>query len=121
MSAHVVPDSFIGSLILSELWRPIAKWYLRFAYNRARLIIAVSPMVKTELEKIGVSSRIEVLCNSINRERFKKDDALKTQQKNYRFHLMHLSSPVLAKFSPEKELLILLRQPNSVRILLSFG
>ncbi|HAR62674.1 MAG: glycosyltransferase family 1 protein [Candidatus Margulisiibacteriota bacterium] len=74
VSAHVVPDSFIGSLILSELWRPMAKWYLKYVYSRARMIIAVSPVVKTELEKIGIKTEINVLCNSVNRVKFKADN-----------------------------------------------
>ena len=36
VSAHVVPDSFIGSLIFSRLWQPFAKMYLKFCYNRSK-------------------------------------------------------------------------------------
>jgi len=79
VSAHVVPDSFIGSLIFSTLWRPLARWYLRFIYNRAKLVIAVSPMVKEELEKIGVTSNIEVLCNSVDRQKFKPNPTLRAK------------------------------------------
>ncbi len=82
VSAHVVPDSFIGSLILSELWRPLAKWYLKWVYSRARVVVAVSPIVKKELEKIGVQSEIQVLCNSVNREKFKPDPALRSLFRN---------------------------------------
>lgn len=77
VSAHVVPDSFIGSLILSEWWKPIAKWYLKLAFNRAKLVIAVSPMVKVELEKINVKTPIKVLCNSVDREKFKPNSELR--------------------------------------------
>ncbi|MGC6368069.1 MAG: glycosyltransferase family 4 protein [Candidatus Marinamargulisbacteria bacterium] len=77
VSAHVVPDSFIGSLIFSRLWRPLAKLYLRYVYNRAREVIAVSPFVKMELEKIGVKSKIHVLCNSVDRQKFKQDDGMR--------------------------------------------
>jgi 1,2-diacylglycerol-3-alpha-glucose alpha-1,2-galactosyltransferase len=79
VSAHVVPDSFIGSLIFSELWRPLAKWYLKFVYSRASLVIAVSPVVKTELEKIGVKTKIAVLCNAVNRQKFKPDAAARAE------------------------------------------
>ncbi len=77
VSAHVVPDSFIGSLILSELWRPIAKQYLKYVYNRSKEVIAVSPVVKTELEAIGVRSKIHVLCNSVNRQKFSQSNELR--------------------------------------------
>jgi 1,2-diacylglycerol-3-alpha-glucose alpha-1,2-galactosyltransferase len=73
VSAHVVPDSFIGSLIFSRLWRPMARWFLKFVYNRAALVLAVSPTVKRELEKIGVKTPIRVLCNSVDRHKFKPD------------------------------------------------
>ena len=84
VSAHVVPDSFIGSLILSELWRPIAKWYLKFAYNRSKSVIAVSPFVKDELQSIGVKSEINVLCNSVDREKFvfNESERLRLRQKH---------------------------------------
>lgn len=79
VSAHVVPDSFIGSLIFSKLWQPLAKMYLKFVYSRARMVIAVSPVVKTELEKIGLKTEINVLCNSVDRNKFKQDTNLRKQ------------------------------------------
>ncbi len=79
VSAHVVPDSFIGSLIFSKLWQPLAKQYLRYVYNRSKEVLAVSPQVKIELEKIGVASKINVLCNSVNRKKFKVDEQLRDQ------------------------------------------
>lgn len=73
LSAHVVPDSFIGSLILSRLWKPLMQLHLLTMYNRARMVIAVSPLVKEELVKLGVKSEMHVLCNSVDREKFKPD------------------------------------------------
>ena len=78
VSAHVVPDSFIGSLVFSEWWRPIAKWYLKLVFNQANRVIAVSPVVKEELEKIKVKTPIEVLCNSVDRKKFKKNEKKRT-------------------------------------------
>jgi len=79
MTAHVIPDSFKGSLIAWRLWMPLAKFYLKFAYNSADLVLAVAPHVKTELENIGVRSRIEVLTNPVNGRRFYWDPALRAQ------------------------------------------
>ncbi|MGE4169385.1 MAG: glycosyltransferase family 4 protein [Candidatus Margulisiibacteriota bacterium] len=79
VSAHVVPDSFIGSLIFSTLWQPLAALYLKWVYNLSGMVIAVSPVVKTELEKLGVRGRIEVLCNSVNRDKFKVNVLLRKQ------------------------------------------
>ena len=79
VSAHVVPDSFIGSLIFSRLWKPLAKQYLKFIYDRASVVVAVSPVVKEELTKIGVKARIEVLCNSVDRVKFRSDEAYRSE------------------------------------------
>lgn len=66
VSAHVVPASFVGSLILARYWLPIARLYLRWFYNRADLVIAVSETTKHELEEMGVKKPIRVLYNSID-------------------------------------------------------
>jgi 1,2-diacylglycerol-3-alpha-glucose alpha-1,2-galactosyltransferase len=84
VSAHVVPDSFIGSLIFSKLWQPLAKMYLKYVYSLSDMVVAVSPMVKEELEKINVKSDIKVLCNSVDREKFKPDpEARKKMRKKF--------------------------------------
>jgi 1,2-diacylglycerol-3-alpha-glucose alpha-1,2-galactosyltransferase len=70
MTAHVVPGSFIGSLALAKYWAPISDWYLKFSYNSADLVLCVAPQVKRDLEKIGVSTRMEVLTNPVNGDRF---------------------------------------------------
>lgn len=73
ISAHVVPESLIGSLILSELWLPLFSKYLRYYYNLADCVIAVSPKVKEELEIFGVKTPIYTVPNPINLERFYPD------------------------------------------------
>lgn len=70
VSAHVVPDSFIGSLIAAQLWRPLAKWYLRWFYNKADLLLAVSAQTQRELQELGVTAPIEVLHNSVDTARY---------------------------------------------------
>ena len=73
ISAHVVPDSFVGSLVLSEYWLSASAKYLKFVYNRANLVLAVAPRVKGELEEMGVKSRIEVFPNPIDLSKFKRN------------------------------------------------
>jgi 1,2-diacylglycerol-3-alpha-glucose alpha-1,2-galactosyltransferase len=103
VSAHVVPDSFIGSLIFSRLWRPLAKHYLKFVYNSARMVIAVSPVVKAELEKLGVTSKINVLCNSVNRSKFKQDpEARKILRKKYNISEKDLVVLCVGQIQPRK-------------------
>jgi 1,2-diacylglycerol-3-alpha-glucose alpha-1,2-galactosyltransferase len=72
ISAHVVPDSFVGSLALARLWKPMAGWYLRFFYNRADTVLAVSEQTKRELEQLGVKAPIEVVHNFIDTSRYKQ-------------------------------------------------
>ncbi|HET8690267.1 MAG TPA: glycosyltransferase [Candidatus Saccharimonadales bacterium] len=74
-SAHVVPASFVGSLILAKWWLPLAKIYLCWFYNRADLVLAVSDETKRELVKLGVRKPIEILYNSIDTEAYKKTTA----------------------------------------------
>ena len=75
VSAHVVPDSFIGSLALAKYWRPLAVWYLRYFYNRADLVVAVSAEAKRDLERMGVHRPIALLYNFIDTARYKKGTA----------------------------------------------
>lgn len=79
ISAHVIPDSFVGSIVLARYWYWEAKMYLRFLYNRADLVLAVAPKVKDELQKIGVNKRIEVFPNPIDTKVFKKDKKLRIE------------------------------------------
>ena len=74
VTAHVVPNSFVGSLALAKLWLPLAKIYLRYFYNQAKAVIAVSPEVKKELIALGVKQKIYILSNSVNLDKFKKDE-----------------------------------------------
>lgn len=73
ITAHVIPDSFVGSIVGSHLWLPLARWYLKVFYGLAEHIIAVSPDVKKELESMGITKPISFLPNSVNLEKFKPD------------------------------------------------
>lgn len=79
VSAHVIPDSFVGSLKGTKYWLGGAKKYLRYFYSQADMVVAVAPKVKAELEKLGVKSRIEVFPNPINTRVFKGDPILRKQ------------------------------------------
>lgn len=76
VSAHVVPDSFVGSFIGAERWYPIARWYLRFFYNKADLLLAVSHMVNDVLlNDLKVKPPITVVYNSIDTSHYKSTRA----------------------------------------------
>lgn len=81
VTAHIIPDSFIGSLIGVKYWYGLLKWYLTFFYSRANLVLAVSPKVESELIKMGVKSKIKLFPNPINTKRFKRDFDLRKQER----------------------------------------
>jgi len=70
VSAHVVPDSFVGSLVGAKLWYPFAKMYLKWFYNRADGVFAVSQEVADQLKKMKVKSPIYVVPNMLDTEAF---------------------------------------------------
>ncbi len=74
ITAHVIPDSFVGSIVGSRYWLPLARRYLKFFYGLANAIIAVSPDVKKELEKMHIDKKIFFIPNSVNPEKFKHSD-----------------------------------------------
>lgn len=73
ISAHVVPDSLVGSIALAKFWLPIAKVYMKFFYGRGDKVLAVSGMVARILEKdLGVApDKIEVTYNTIDTANYK--------------------------------------------------
>lgn len=78
VSAHVVPASLVGSIVGAKYWLGVAKWYLRWFYNRADVLIAVSDETKRELEALGVHTRIEVIYNMVDTSRYAVTPADKT-------------------------------------------
>ncbi|MCX7846272.1 MAG: glycosyltransferase [Dictyoglomaceae bacterium] len=70
ISAHVIPASLIGSLVLVNVWLPFFTQYLKYYYNLADCVIAVSPKVKEELEIFGVKAPIYFVPNPVNLNKF---------------------------------------------------
>ena len=70
VSAHIVPASLVGSLVGAHLWLPLARWYLRWFYNRADLLFAVSDETRRELLRMGVRTPIEIVYNLIDTSRY---------------------------------------------------
>lgn len=79
ISAHVTPDSFVGSLIGAKYWQPFAKIYLRWFYNRGDLVFAVSEKTKHDLNALGVHKPIEVFHNIIDTKKYENDASTKAQ------------------------------------------
>lgn len=70
VSAHVIPESFVGSLVGAQFWAPYAKIYLRWFYNRADAVVAVSEDTKDHLVAMGVKMPIAVIHNTIDTSRY---------------------------------------------------
>lgn len=68
VTAHIVPASFIGSLALAKYWAPLAKVYMRWYYNKADKVLAVSGMVARILhEDLDVpKEKIETFYNTVD-------------------------------------------------------
>ncbi len=73
ISAHIVPASFIGSLVGAKYWSFAAKWYMKWFYNKADKVLAVSGMVaKTLHDDLDVpTDKIETFYNTINMDTYK--------------------------------------------------
>lgn len=72
VSAHVVPASFIGSIILAKYWLPLARLYMRWYYNRADKVLAVSGTVAGILhDELHVpKEKIETFYNTIDMKQY---------------------------------------------------
>jgi len=79
ISAHVVPDSFVGSLVGAKYWKPLAKVYLRWLYNRADGVFAVSSEVVDELKAMGIRKPIHLVPNTIDITPYKTTAAQKKE------------------------------------------
>ncbi len=78
VSAHLVPDSFIGSLLWAEYWKPIGRAWLRLFYSRADLVLACSKMVQIELQRDMGLTNVELLYNTIDMSRYTRTSEDKT-------------------------------------------
>ncbi len=73
VSAHVIPDSFEGSILLARYWRFIARWYMSWFYNKADKVLAVSGTVAEVLhsELKVPKDKIEIFYNTIDMSAYK--------------------------------------------------
>jgi 1,2-diacylglycerol-3-alpha-glucose alpha-1,2-galactosyltransferase len=73
VSAHVVPASLVGSIVLANYWLPLARWYMKWFYRRADKVLAVSETVAGILhEDLKVpEDKIEVFHNTIDMQRYR--------------------------------------------------
>lgn len=79
VSAHIVPDSLVGSLRGARWWHGIATWYLKSFYNRADLVLAVSDETRQSLEKIGVTKPIKVMYNMVDTSSYTRSESSRSR------------------------------------------
>ena len=71
VSAHIIPDSLVGSIVGAKYWRRVAKSWLKFFYGKADLVLACSGMVRDELvNNLGLNN-VDVLYNTVRMEHYK--------------------------------------------------
>lgn len=85
VSAHVIPASFLGSIIFAKYWLFLARWYMRWYYNRADKVLAVSATVASVLhDELHVpKEKIEIFYNTVDMSRydFKKEEKIAARKR----------------------------------------
>ena len=77
VSAHVVPASVVGSIALAKYWKSVFRLYMKWFYGRADLVLAVSKMVKEELEQDMGLKNVALFYNTINMAHYARTDGEK--------------------------------------------
>jgi 1,2-diacylglycerol-3-alpha-glucose alpha-1,2-galactosyltransferase len=71
VTAHVTPDSFVGSIRGVRPLLGALRKYLRLVYDRADVVLAVSDTAAAEVAALGVRSPIVTIYNAIDGERLR--------------------------------------------------
>jgi 1,2-diacylglycerol-3-alpha-glucose alpha-1,2-galactosyltransferase len=79
VTAHVVPESLVGSFALAPLWLPIGGLYMHAFYSLADEVLAVSPEVADGLERMHLSNPVRVVPNAIDTARFRPQPGWREQ------------------------------------------
>ena len=69
-SAHLTADSFLGSIECAHHFESSIASYLKFLYEKADLILAVSESTRTYLQQLHISKQVEVIPNTIDGDVF---------------------------------------------------
>ena len=79
ITAHIIPQSYIGSLILAKYWSFAASWYMGLYYRRGHKVLAVSQTVAKVLrDDLRVpAEKIEVFYNTIDMNQYTPTESSK--------------------------------------------
>ena len=70
-TAHIIPDSAIGTVPFLKQFYPFLKWYLRKVYSHADVCIAISPMVEEAIKELTSKPKVIRIPNPVPVERWK--------------------------------------------------
>jgi 1,2-diacylglycerol-3-alpha-glucose alpha-1,2-galactosyltransferase len=70
VTAHIVPESLVGSFVLAPLWLPIGTAYMHAFYALADEVLAVSPEVDAGLRRMKLKVPVRVVPNAVDVSRF---------------------------------------------------
>jgi 1,2-diacylglycerol-3-alpha-glucose alpha-1,2-galactosyltransferase len=73
VTAHIVPESLVGSFVLAPLWLPIGAAYMHAFYSLADEVLAVSPEVSDGLRRMKLKVPVRVVPNAVDVERFRPE------------------------------------------------
>jgi len=62
----------IGTGAIQPLYRPLKKWFMRWAYQKAYLVTAVSNNTKKEILKVIPNLKIEVVSHGVDFDKFRR-------------------------------------------------
>lgn len=84
ISGHIIPASLVGSIKGMQHLSWLTRWYMRYVYNKADLVLAVSNMVREEMiGPMKIKPKVEVMYNTVNMANYvpKPGDKAKARQK----------------------------------------
>lgn len=117
VSAHVVPASLVGSIILAKYWLFAARAFMRWFYNRADKVLAVSDTVAETLHKelYVPKSKIEVFYNTIDMQQYATTSAKKSAARK-KLHIKKNDFVVLGngQVQPRKRLDIFIKMAQDL-------
>lgn len=71
ISAHVTPETLVGSIRGTYLTIGFVRWYMRKVFDLATLILSVSEATTLELKELGVRGTIIPTSNAIDEQRIR--------------------------------------------------
>ena len=72
--ARHIPELVKGGFKFDKILYPVFERYSRWLYNQADVVVCATPYVKRWMEKNNIKSRLEVIPNGVDIERFSYDD-----------------------------------------------